>query len=71
MTTAPASFRLTPGFQRVLMASVFFVGISLLVLSVSALAASLLGLFPVQLNLGIASLLSGVAAIGTALGLAS
>jgi len=69
--TAPATFRLPHSFQRVLMATVFFTGVSLLVLSVSALAASLLGWFPVQLNLGIASLMSGVTAIGAALGLAN
>lgn len=69
MTTEAATFRTTPGLQRALMATVFFIGVTLLVVSVSAMAASVLGWFPVHLSLGIATLLSGVASIGAALGL--
>ncbi len=69
--TSPATFRFTLHTQRMLMGTVFFVGVILLVVSVSVLGASLLGLYPVKLSLGLSSLMSGVAAIGAAIGLAN
>lgn len=69
--TDPASFTLGIRQQRWLMASVFFIGVLLLLVAVSVLGAALLGFLPAtSANFGLAPLISGIASVMAAILLA-
>lgn len=65
--TDPASFSLTTRQQRVLMGTVFFIGILLLLIAVLVLGAAILGFVPVSsAGLGVAPFISGLASVAAA-----
>lgn len=70
--TEPGAIALTAKQQHLLMASVFFVGILLLLVASAVLGAALLGMVPVEAaSMGLMPLISGLASITAAVFLSS
>lgn len=70
--TEPAAIALTAKQQHLLMASVFFVGILLLLVASAVLGAALLGMVPVETaSMGLMPLISGLASVAAAVFLSS